>query len=604
MLNKNHLIIAVTLACSAFAQADIIETTRLHTFGQPNYPENFTHFNYVNPKAPKGGTVTYAATGTYDNFNRYSQRGNYGANIGQLYDGLMFSPSDEVNTSYGLIAEKIRYSDDFSWLEVDIHPKAVFHDGKKITAHDVAFTFDKFMAQGVPQYKIYYKDVASVSALNDQTARITMKTPNKDVLFSLVQGMSVLPKHFWQDKNLAEPLNTPPVGSGAYQISDYQLGQSITYTRVENYWAENHPVNLGRNNFNTIHYDYYRDDTVQLEAFKAGEFDLRQEGVAKFWATSYTGPNFDRGYIITENIPNETPQRMQGFIFNTEKKHLNNVRVREALTYLLDFEWMNRNLFYGQYKRTRSYFQNSDYEARGLPSSSEIAILEPIKDQIPERVFTEEYQPPVTTGNGRIRAQLRTALSLLKQAGWELKDGILIHTETQEPFTLELLAHSPTTERVATPYQQNLKRAGIELKIRLVDTSQYLKRWHERDYDVVFSSYSANAYPSLILVQQWHSEYLNSTYNQAGVTNKALDYLIEQIQQSQDDPGKLKALGPALDRVLQWNFYAVPLWHANSYRVASWDKFARPKTMPKYDLGIDTWWIDTEKAAKLPEKRR
>ncbi len=604
LVTKSALASAIALVVCNAANAAVIETTRLYTHGEAKYPEGFAHFDYVNPDAPKGGSVVYGATGTYDNFNRYSQRGNFGAGIIDLYDGLMFSPSDEIDVTYGLIAQKIRYSDDYMWMEVDVHPDAVFHDGEKITAHDIEFTFQKFWDQGVPFYKELYKNVASVKALDDKTARIEMKEADKEVLFNLVQGMQVLPEHFWKDKNLAEPLSEPPLGSGAYKVGSYKSGQSITYTLVDDYWAANHPVNIGRNNFQSYTYDYYRDSTVQLEAFKAGEIDLRSENISKNWATAYTGPNFDKGYIVTEELPDDTPQAMQGFIFNTEKSYLSDIRVREALTLLLDFEWMNKNLFYDQYKRTSSYFQNTEYAAQGLPSDAELEVLEPIKDKIPERVFTEAFELPETDGSGRIRTQLREALRLFKQAGFEVKDGVMVNTATGEPLKLEMIAYSPSTERISGSFQKNLKAAGIDLSIRMIDTTQYLKRWHERDYDLVFSAYSANPYPSSGLLQRWHSDYLDSTYNQAGVTDEAIDYLVDAIVDAQEEPEKLKVLGPALDRVLTWNYFAIPTWYSGIYRIATWDKFSRPEKMPKYDVGIDTWWIDTEKASKLPAKRR
>ncbi|UPQ89790.1 extracellular solute-binding protein [Vibrio sinaloensis] len=591
-------------AVSLSANADVIETQVLVGFGEPKYSPDFAHFDYVNPNAPKYGKVVYGQVGTYDNFNRFASRGVAAALSGELYDTLMYSPSDEVDAYYPLIAEKVRYSDDYTWLEVDINPKARFHDGQPITAHDVAFTFDKFMSEGVPQYRVYYQDIKSVTAKNDLTVRIDMATPNREKMFSFAQGARVLPKHFWKDKNLSEPLATPPVGSGAYKVSDYKPGQSVTYELVDDYWAADLPVNIGRNNFKQIQYDYYRDDTVMLEAFKAGEFDFRLENSAKFWANSYTGSNFDKGYIIKQEIPHQKPESTQAFVFNTKRDIFSDPQVREALTYAMDFEWMNNNMFYGQYSRTRSYFQNTDYEAKGTPSEQELAILNQFKSQLPPRLFTEEYQPPVTDGSGRIRSQMRTAFNLLKQAGWELKDKVMTNTATGQPMSFELLIYSPTTERIAIPVQKNLARMGIEMKIRTVDTTQYIKRLRDRDFDMVSSAYSANAYPSPNLMIVWNSNYLDSTYNTAGVTDPVVDHLTMEIAKNQQDPQALLSLGRALDRVLQWNFYIIPQWHVGKYRVAMWDKFERPEVLPKYDLGVDTWWISEQKAQLLPEKRR
>lgn len=589
---------------SAMSMAKVIETTRLVSFGEAKYPPGFSHFDYVNPDAPKYGKVTYGLVGTYDNFNRFASRGVAAAISGELYDPLMFSPSDEISSFYPLIASDIRYSDDYSWMEVDINPQAKFQDGVPITAHDVEFTFNKFMTEGVPQYRIYFKDIKSVKALNDKTVRIEMSVPDRETLFSLAQNTQVLPEHFWKDKNLAEPLSTPPVGSGPYKVVDFQPGQSVTYGLDPNYWAKNLPVNVGRNNFEKIQYDYYRDDTVMLEAFKAGEFDIRQEASAKLWATAYNGVNFSNGFIKKEEIQHHNPAAAQGFVFNIQRPVFGDPKVREALGYAMDFQWMNKNMFYGQYKRTRSYFQNTEYEATGLPGPDELKVLESFKDKIPPRVLTQEFQPPVTDGSGRIRPQMRMAFRLLKEAGWELKNQRMTNVKTGELMQFELLIYSPTTERLAIPLQKNLKLMGIDMKIRTVDVTQYTKRLRDRDFDMVSSAYAPNPYPSRDLLIVWNSRYLDSTYNTAGVTDPVVDKLTEEIAANQNHPDKLQALGRVLDRVLQWNFYMIPQWYISEYRVATWDKFERSEVMPKYALGKDTWWVSKEKASKLPEKRR
>lgn len=582
----------------------VIESTTLVGFGDAKYPDNFSHFDYVNPNAPKFGKITYGVVGTYDNFNRFASRGVAAQATGELYDTLMYSPSDEIDAYYPLISQKVRYSDDYTWLEIEINPNARFHDGKPITAHDVAFTFDKFMAEGVPQYRVYYQDIKSVTAKSALVARIEMAKPNREKLFSFAQSTRILPKHYWQDRNFSQPLSEPPVGSSAYQISDFKAGQSVTYTRLGDYWAKDLPVNIGRDNFAQIQYDYYRDDTVMLEAFKAGEFDFRLENSAKFWASSYTGQNFDKGFIVKQEIPHHKPESTKAFVFNTQRPVFSDPKVREALNYAMDFEWMNKNMFYNQYSRTRSYFQNTDYEATGLPTEAELAILTPLKGKIPERVFTEEYQPSVTDGSGRIRNQMRTAFALLKEAGWELQNKVMTNVETGQPLEFEFLVRSPTTERIAIPVQKNLKRMGINMKIRSVDSTQYIKRLRDRDFDMLSSTYGANPYPSPNLLIMWNSSYIDSTYNTAGVMDPVIDQLTQDIAKNQQDPDKLLALGRSLDRILQWNYYIIPQWYIGKYRVAMWDKFERPEVMPKYDLGIDTWWISQEKSLQLPEKRR
>ncbi|MGF1748517.1 extracellular solute-binding protein [Vibrio cionasavignyae] len=601
---RNVALVTLGLFATSAIAANTIESTTLVGFGTAKYPENFTHFDYVNPDAPKFGKVTYGQIGTYDNFNRFASRGVAAAASGNLYDTLMFSPSDEINAYYPLIAERVRYSDDYLWMEIDINPKARFNDGHPITAKDVEFSFDKFMKEGVPQYRAYYKDVKSLKAISELTVRIEMERPNKEKLFGLAQSTRVLPEHFWKDKNFAEPLTEPPVGSSAYKITDYKPGQSVTYELDENYWAKDLPVNVGRNNFATVQYDYYRDDTVMLEAFKAGEFDLRQESSAKFWASSYTGANFDKGYIKKEEIEHHKPMATQAFVFNIQRPVFNDPQVREALNYAMDFEWMNKNMFYNQYTRTRSFFQNTDYEAKGLPSDAELEVLNKYKDKIPARVFSEEYNPPVTDSSGRIRPQMRKAFALLKQAGWELKNKAMTNVKTGEKMSFELLIYSPTTERYAIPIQKNMRAMGIDMRIRTIDTTQYTKRLRDRDFDMVSSSYFAHPYPNSDLKIVWNSKFIDSTYNTAGVMDPVIDALTDEIADNQDNPEQLLALGRALDRVLQWNYYIIPQWYIKKYRVATWDKFERPDVLPTYDLGIDTWWVSKEKADKLPEKRR
>jgi microcin C transport system substrate-binding protein len=362
------------------------------------------------------------------------------------------------------------------------------------------------------------------------------------------------------------------------------------------------PVNKGQLNFDYIRYDYYKDERAAFEAFTAGQYDLREENIALNWATLYKGPNFDAGYIKKEEVQHEIPQGMQALVFNIQRPIFQDRRVRMALNYALDFQWMNTNLFYGQYTRTRSYFQNTDYEAKGLPGREELKILEPIRGQIPPEVFTTEYQPPVTDGSGNIRGELRSALALLKEAGWEIRDRKLTNVNTGEPMEFELLLYSPSMERVAIPVQKNLERMGITMKIRVVDTSEFVNRLRERDFDMISGGYSANFYPSSDLKIIWRSDYMDYTYNTAGVQDKAVDYLIDGIVANQDNDQALLAWGRALDRVLTWNFYVIPEWHISMFRVAYWDKFSKPAIRPKYSLGTGSWWYDRAKAARLPQR--
>ncbi len=590
-----------TAASPLFAEVTVAESIALH--GEPKYDEGFAHFDYVHPSAPKGGSLRLHSIGTFDNFHRFAQRGIAAADSARFYDTLMTGSDDEVDVLYPLIAEKLEYPEDYSWVTFHINPQARHQDGTSITAEDVVFSFNTFFEQGVPQFKQYYRTVSDVEALDRYRVKFSLEEGSKEMVMALAENR-VLPTHYWEERDFTEPLMEVPLGNGPYTVSDYKMGQYVVYELVEDYWAEDLPVNVGRNNFRRIRYDYYRDENVAFEAFKAGEYDLHRENISKNWATLYEGPNFDAGYIVKKEIPHDIPQGMQAFVFNIKRPFFNDRRVREALGYALDFQWMNKNLFYGQYTRTRSYFQNTKYEAEGLPSTEEEEILEPIRGQIPEEVFSEEYRPPITDGSGSIRPQLRKALGLLRRAGWEIEDRRLVNTETGEPMEFELLLYSPSMERVAIPVQKNLEKLGVTMNIRVVDTTQFTNRLRERDFDMISGGYSANYYPSSDLKIVWHSDYIDYTYNTAGVQDPAVDYLVEGIEKHQNDEEALLHWGRALDRVLTWNFYVMPQWHISMFRVAYWNKFERPETRPEYSLGVDTWWVERRKLYRLPEKLR
>ena len=592
------LVLAVSLLGAA---PKVIVSHAITLHGQPKYKAGFTHFEYVNPNAPKGGTLRQWAMGTYDSFHNFAQRGVWAAGSSLYYDTLMTPSEDEIEVYYSLIAEKVEYSEDYSWIIFHLNPKARFQDGKLITADDVVFSFNKFFNEGVPQFKQYYQGVAKVEALDSRRVRFTLKEGDLQLLISL-GGLVVLPKHWWEPRNFAEPLTEIPLGSGAYTVKDYKIGQYLVYERLKNYWGMDLPVNKGQLNFDFLRYDYYRDETVALEAFKAGEYDFRDENVAKSWATLYTGPAFAAGQIVKEEIPHEIPQGMQAIVFNIQRPVFQDRLVRMALNYALDFEWMNKNLFYSQYTRTRSYFQNTKYAATGLPGKEELKILEPLRGKIPEEVFTKEYSPPVTDGSGNIRAQAQAALDLLKKAGWEIRDQKLTNVKTGEPMAFELLIYSSTMERVAIPVQTNLERLGVTMTIRTVDTTQFTNRLRERDFDLISGGYSAKFFPDSDLKIVWRSDYLDYTYNTAGVQDPAVDYLIDGIEANQENEEALLAWGRALDRVLTWNYYVIPEWHISKFRVAYWNKFSRPDVRPKYSLGTGSWWVDKAKEQKLPRR--
>jgi microcin C transport system substrate-binding protein len=595
-------VLLLSLISSSVMAQEIHESYAFSVLGEPKYDVDFNHFDYVNPAAPKGGSITLSAIGTFDNFNRYALRGNAGIRTGELYDALFATSDDEPGSYYPLIAEKARHPEDFAWAEISINPRARFHDGSPVTAKDVEYTFHKFMTEGVPQFHIYYKGV-KVKAISRLTVRIELPKPSKDTMLSLFT-LPVMPEKFWRHHNLGEPLSRPPLSSGPYRISAWRMGQYAIFSRVKDYWAADLPVNRGRWNFDTIRYDYYLDDNVAFEAFKAGAFDFREEPSPKNWATRYVGKNFNNHHIVREEQENSSAQNTRWLAFNVKRPIFADRRVREAITLAFDFEWMNKALFYGAYSRTNSYFQNTEYAARGTPQTDELTLLAPFKKSLPPEVYSQIYQPPVSRGNGFDRANLLKALALLKAAGWEIKGGKLVNAKTGKPFAFELLLASGANNQWALPFSHSLERLGIQVNVRQVDNSQLTNRLRSRDFDMMPTVYRAMTYPSSDLQILWDSAFIDSTWNTPGVQDPVVDKLISQIIAHQGNEQKLLPLGRALDRVLTWNFYMLPMWYMASDRLAYWDKFSHPQIRPRYSLGFDTWWYDINKAARLPAERR
>ncbi|MCS3402472.1 MULTISPECIES: extracellular solute-binding protein [Pantoea] len=570
--------------------------------GTPKYAQDFSHYDYVNPAAPKGGKIVLSVIGTYDNFNRYASRGNPGAGTGPLYDSLFTTSDDETSSYYPLIAESARHPVDFSWMDVTLNPRARFQDGSPITAEDVAFTFQKFMTEGVPQFRIFYRGV-TVTALNRQTVRIRLPAPDKDLMLGLLT-LPVISQTFWQTRKFNEPLSQPPLSSGPYRISKWKLGQFIEFSRVNDYWAADLPVNRGRFNFDVMRYDYYLDDNVAFEAFKAGAFDLREETSAKKWATQYLGRHFDDRQIVKETTPNTASIDTRWLALNNEKALFSDRRVRQAMALAFDFEWMNKTLFYQAFKRTDSYFQNTHYAARGLPDAAQLRILTPFAAQLPPEVFSETYVPPQTDGSGYDRTNLLKAMSLLNKAGWHIRNQRLINDKTGQPFSAELLLPAGANSEWALPYQHNLARLGITLTLRQIDSSQYLRRLRSGDYDMVSNIYHAMPTPSRSLQANWQSDYIQSSWNTARVKDPVVDSVVKQIIAHQDDADALLPLGRALDRILLWNAYMIPMWYNAEQRLAFWDKFSHPAVKPAYSTGLDNWWYDVNKAGRLPADKR
>ena len=573
-------------------------------FGDLKYAPGFTHFDYVNPQAPKGGTIRYSAIGTYDTLNPFVIKGVPAAGIGMIFDTLSASSEDEPASEYGLAAKSIDLAPDKLSVLYTLRKEARFHDGTPMTPEDVIWTFETLRAKGQPIYRQYYGDVTKVEKEGDRGVRFYFKSAKNRELPQILGQMPVLSKKYWSGRDFEKTTLDPPLGSGPYTIQSIDPGRSITYRRVADYWGADLPVNKGRFNFDTIRYDYYRDATIALEAFKAGQYDTRLENSSKDWATGYDSPAFRAGLIKKEQIPNQLPSGMQGFGFNLRRPIFQDPRVREALAYAFDFEWSNKNLFYGAYQRTRSYFDNSELAATGAPQGKELAILEKFRGQIPDAVFTAEYDPPKYDGSGNIRDGLRAALKLLKEAGWTFKGEQLVNDQTGQPFEFEILLDNPQFERIVLPFVQNLKRMGITARVRTVDPAQYEKRMETFDFDMTVVLFPESLSPGNEQREYWGSRAADEqgSRNLLGVKNKVVDALIEELVQA-PDRASLVAQTRALDRVLQYGYYVIPNFHLAAFRVAYWDKLRRPAVSPKYAPGFDTWWLDPAAEKAIEAKK-
>ncbi len=557
----------------------------------PKYPADFKHFDYVNPDAPKGGTFRQSSFGGFDSLNPYINKGVPADNLSIIYDTLMRQSLDEPFTEYGLVAGKIEKAPDNSWVRFYLRPEARFHDGHPIRAEDVVFTFNALVKQGAPLYRQYYADVADVVAEDPLRVRFDFKHKNNRELPLILGQLPVLPKHWYQDRDFARGNLEIPLGSGPYKVAEVKPGRSIRYERVKDYWAKDLPINRGQYNFDFMTFDSYRDNTVALEALKAGAFDFWQELSAKNWATAYNVPPVRDGRLIKEELPNGNPTGMQGFVFNLRRPVFQDVRVREALSLLLDYEWTNKQLFNGAYTRTASYFENSEMAARGLPSSDELKILEPLRGKIPDKAFSEAFHNPVSDGSGMIRDQQRKAYQLLQEAGWKIANDKMVDTQGK-PVSIEFLLVQTEFERVLLPFKRNLADLGIELNIRRVDVSQYINRLRSRDFDMIVGGFPQSSSPGNEQREYWTSAAADNpgSRNFIGLRDPAIDQLVEQLINA-DSRQNLIDHTRALDRVLLWGYYVIPNWHIKTWRVAYWNHIGHPKVSPKYDVGIDTWWI-------------
>jgi microcin C transport system substrate-binding protein len=592
----------VSLFAALLLPLTVHAATGLALYGTPKYPEHFTHFDYVNPQAPKGGTFRLSYNANFDSVNPYILKGLAAPGLGDyLYQTLMTPSYDEPQSYYALVADSVTLSADRLHATFHLNPKARWHDGEPITAEDVVFSLETLKAKGHPSYRVLYKPI-TVKKIDAHTIEFTFADAAQHELPVIAASLPVLPKHYFEKVPFDKTTLTPPLGSGPYKVSEIDPGRRITYTRVKDYWGTNLPSQRGRFNFDTITFDVYRDDVVALEGIKSHQFDFYEEFIARNWATAYDIPAVKSGQLIKTRIPHSIPRGMQGFIFNTRLPKFSDPRLREAIGLTMDFEWMNKALFYGAYERNHSYFNHTEFEAKGLPSKEELSLLNPYRDELPPALFTTPFTVPSTDGSGYPRENLIRAQALLDDAGWVMRDGARVNEKTGEPFTIEFLMTQRTFERVVGVMRRNLAKLGIKATFRYVDASQYQKRLDHRQFDIVSIWWNQGVfYPGSEQYMFWHSSQadIEGSQNVGGVKNAAVDRLVERIRSAQS-LDQLRPAGRALDRVLLNEYYVIPHWNINAWRVAYWQGFARPKITGDYNLGLDTWWqaapIDNKKA--------
>ena len=581
----------------------------LSLFGELKYPPDFKQFDYVNANAPKGGTVREIALGTFDNFNIVvaGVKGALASGVEFIYDTLLTPALDEISTEYGLVAEALSHPDDFSSATYRLRAEAKWHDGKPVTPDDVIFAFEAFKKYS-PQLAAYYRHVAKVEKTGDREVTFTFDAPGNRELPQIVGQLVVLPKHWWEgtDKNgtkrdVGSTTLEPPLGSGPYHIREFSPGRTIVYERAPDYWAKNLNVNVGRDNFNLLRFEYFRDSTVALEAFKADTVDWRTENSAKNWATAYDFPAVAERRVLLEEFPVNNIGVMQAFAFNIRRPKFQDPRVRLAFNYAFDFEEMNKQIFFGQYKRIASYFEGTELAATGLPSGRELEILEKVRDQVPDDLFTSPYSNPVGGNPEAVRNNLREAVRLFRQAGYEVRNQQMVNSKSGEPFAAEFLAEDPSFERVFLFYKPSLDRLGITVTVRTADDALYENRLRSWDFDVITHSWGESLSPGNEQRGYWGSQAADQpgSLNLIGIKNPAVDAMINEVifAKSRAD---LVAATKALDRVLLWNHYVVPQWAYGKIRSARWDRFGRPDPLPKYGASAfpSVWWWDAAKAAK------
>ncbi len=577
----------------------LIITTQAHAnhslslFGDAKYPANFSHFDYVNPDAPKGGTVKMAYPFAFDSLNPFTLKGIAAPAITLLYDTLMTPSLDEAQTYYPLVATSVKLADDKRSITFTLDARARFHDGSRVTAEDIAFSFNTLKEKGHPAYKLRFKEIDRAEILTTTTIRFHFTTDTNRELPFMLASLPVLSKAFYAKHDFDDSAHVTPLTSGAYTVKAIDTGRSITYKRVEDYWAKDLPTRKGYYNFDEIRYDVYRDETVAMEAFKAGAYDMREEYVARRWAKSYDFPAVKAGDVIIDETPHKIPRGMQAFIFNVRKAKFADRRVREAIGLTFDFEWMNRTLFYDAYSRNTSFFQNTPFAATELPSEEEQALLAPFRETLPPAIYTDIYAPPVSDASGFIRAQLIRADKLLKEAGWIIKDGVRVHQATGEPLTIEFLSRQASLQRLVLAMKRNLLILGIKATFRNVDESQYQMRMQTFDYDITSVWWNMNLhFPGNEQKGYWHCSQadIEGGQNMSGYCSEAVDHIVERITNASSYDALLHA-AHALDRILLHEHIVIPHFSIFNFRMAYWDIFGIPDTRPAYDRGFDTWWM-------------
>lgn len=565
-------------------------THALSLIGEPQLPADFTHFPHVNPDAPKGGEAVLAATGTFDSFNPFIIWGSPAAGSTMLWETLLKPNADEASAEYANIAEAVELAEDRSWVAFILREGARFHDDRPITAEDVEWTFAALREHGRPIFRSYYAGVSAVETDGPRRVVFRLSDPSNRELPLILGQLPVLPKHWFEGRDFTRPLTDPPVGSGAYRIDRFEFGRSVAYRRVPGWWGEDLPAHRGTANFDVLRYEYFRDLTVAFEAFKAGQVDLRFENIASNWATGYDFPAVRDGRVIRAELPHRLPTGMQAFAFNTRRAVFADRRVREALMRLFDFEWLNANLFHGQYTRTTSYFSNSEFAATGLPEGAELALLERHRDRVPPELFTRPFTLPVTDGSGNNREQYRVALGLLRDAGWTIRDRRLVDAQGRQ-MAFEITLDSPSFERVALPYVQALQRLGAAVSVRTVEAAQYQRRTDEFDYDMVVMLVPQSDSPGNEQRDFWTCAERDKpgSRNVAGICDPVVDALVETVINAPDREALITATR-ALDRVLLWGHHVIPQWHSRKYNVAYWNHLARPERPVRTGFAFDTWW--------------